>query len=204
VTVAGGALNGQDDDGVVPPIQAAIDAQLRRRPGPACPPTSATATITMTALNADVDFVINANATTDEIGLTVDAVTDRTVNSTSLLDNIGSSGQTLTVQVNGGANQVITFGTGPGEVSTLAELNTKLTALSGVTGTADNSAVAFNIASTTSAQNSLTLTASAAGHRARHHQRHHPGHRQTSARPTRPAPAWSRTTTTCCPRSTRW
>jgi flagellin-like hook-associated protein FlgL len=103
------------------------------------------------ALTADIDFVIGAGA--GNSGLTA-----ATYNSTSLLDNIGSSGQTLTVQVNGGANQVITFGTGAGEVSTLAELNTKIGTLTGVTGSANNAAVSFNVASTTSGQNSLKLT----------------------------------------------
>jgi flagellin len=67
------------------------------------------------------------------------------------------------VQVNGGANQVITFGTGAGQVSTLAELNTAISSLSGVTGSANNSAFTLNVASSSSQQNSLTLTASNAG-----------------------------------------
>ncbi len=82
-------------------------------------------TLRLTANNADVDFTIDASstaATLTKLQLTSGATT----NSTSLLDNIGSSGQTLTVQVNGGANQVITFGTGAGQVSTLAELNTAI------------------------------------------------------------------------------
>jgi flagellin len=108
--------------------------------------------IRINALNADIDFVISNNSGA--------GLTNNTYNSTSLLDNIGSSGQTLTVQVNGGANQVITFGTGAGEVSTLAELNTKIATLAGVTGSASNTAVTFNVASTTGTQNSLVLTAS--------------------------------------------
>jgi flagellin-like hook-associated protein FlgL len=110
--------------------------------------------IRVNALTADTDFVISAN--------TGAGLTNNTYNSTSLLDNIGSSGQTLTVAVNGGANNVITFGTGAGEVSTLAELSTKLNTISGLTGTASNSAVTFNVASG-SAQTSISLTSSAAG-----------------------------------------
>ncbi len=108
------------------------------------------------AVDADIDFVVGAP--TANTGLT-----GATYNSTSLLDNIGSSGQTMTVKVNGGANQIVTFGTGAGEVSTLAELNAKIAALSGVTGSANNAAVTLNVASTTSAQNSLQLTLSNAG-----------------------------------------
>ena len=65
--------------------------------------------------------------------------------------------------MNGGANQVITFGTGAGEVSTLAELNTKIGTLTGVTGSASNSSFSLSVASSTSSQNSLSLSASSAG-----------------------------------------
>jgi flagellin len=119
-------------------------------------------TLRLTANNADVDFTIDASstaATLTKLQLTSGATT----NSTSLLDNIGSSGQTLTVQVNGGANQVITFGTGPGQISTLAELNAAIGSLSGVTGSANNAALTLNVASSTSVQNSLSLNASNAG-----------------------------------------
>jgi flagellin-like hook-associated protein FlgL len=111
--------------------------------------------IKVNAKQADIDFAVGAGA--GNSGLTA-----ATYNSTSLLDNIGSSGQTLTVQANGGANQVITFGTGAGEVSTLAELNAKIGTLSGVTGSASNSSLALNVASSSS-QNSLTVTASNSG-----------------------------------------
>ncbi len=113
------------------------------------------------AVTADVDFSVNASstdATTTALGLTEGTA----VNSTSLLDTIGSSGTTLNIAVNGGASQQITFGTGGGQVSTLAELNTAIGTLSGVTGSASNSAFALNVASSSS-QNSLSITSSAAG-----------------------------------------
>jgi flagellin-like hook-associated protein FlgL len=112
--------------------------------------------IKINALDADIDTVISNN--------TGAGLTNGTYNSTSLLDNIGSSGQTLTVAVNGGANQVITFGTGVGEISTLSELNATIGTLSGLnTGSgASNTAVTFNVASGTS-QNSIALTSSNAG-----------------------------------------
>ncbi|MEW6450827.1 MAG: flagellar hook-basal body complex protein [Pseudomonadota bacterium] len=50
-----------------------------------------------------------------------------------------SQGQTLTIQVQGSAMTTITFGTGPGQVSTLAQLNTQLAALAGGTATLDSS-----------------------------------------------------------------
>jgi len=110
------------------------------------------------ALNADVDFSINA--TSDDVTTAALGLTEGTAhNSTSLLDNIGASGYTLNVAVNGGANQLITFGTNVGDVSTLAELNAKIGTLSGVTGSANNAAVNFNVATSTS-QNSISLTSS--------------------------------------------
>jgi flagellin len=115
--------------------------------------------IAISALDLDIDFVIGAQANV--------ALTNGTYNSTTLLDRIvaggGASGDTLTVQVNGGANQVITFGTGSGQVHTYAELDATLATLTGVTANASNSAFNFDIASTTTGQNSLTLTASDAG-----------------------------------------
>jgi flagellin-like hook-associated protein FlgL len=112
----------------------------------------------LNAVTADVDFSINIssdNAVTTALGLTEGT----NHNSQSLLDNIGAAGHTLTIAVNGGASQQITFGTGGGQVSTLAELNTAIGTLSGVTGSASNTALAFNVV-TSATENSLTLTSS--------------------------------------------
>jgi flagellin len=149
--------NGETIGDVATNLQAAINSAIGAG---RISVTEAAGELTIEALNADVDFTINANDTTTELGLTADNATDRVVNSTSLLDTIGSSGQTLTVQVNGGANQVITFGNGLGEVSTLAELNATIAALTGLAGGAANdSEVRFDVGSSSS-QNSITLTAS--------------------------------------------
>jgi flagellin len=80
------------------------------------------------------------------------------------VDNIGvgGSGSTLSVAVNGGAAQQITFGTGIGQVSTLGELNTALGTLAGVTASASGAAISFSVASSAS-QNSLALSTSIAG-----------------------------------------
>ena len=117
----------------------------------------------LTANNADVDFTIDATstaATLTKLQLTSGAIT----NSTSLLDNIGvgGSGSTLSVTVNGGSAQQITFGTGIGQISTVGELNTALGALAGVTASASQTAISFSVASS-STQNSLTLGTSIAG-----------------------------------------
>lgn len=113
--------------------------------------------IAVNALNADIDFVIGAGA--GNSGLTA-----ATYNSTSLLDRVVTAGgadgtSTLTVAVNGGANQVITFGTGAGQVSTLAEFNTALGALTGVTAGVTGTDLTFAVGTSTT-QNSLVLTGS--------------------------------------------
>ncbi len=108
--------------------------------------------IRVNAVTADSSTFVVTNSASAGIGAS-------TYTSTSLFENIGTTGTTLTVAVNGGANQVITFGTGLGEVSTLAELQTKLNTINGITTTADNTAVSVTLNSS-SAQNSLLLTSS--------------------------------------------
>jgi flagellin-like hook-associated protein FlgL len=116
------------------------------------------------AVTADVDFSVNASstdATTTALGLTEGT----NHNSTSLLDNIVTAGGTagtsaLNVTVNGGSAQQIVFGTAVGQVSTLAELNTRLGTLSGVTASASSTTASFSVASSTS-QNSLQLSGAA-------------------------------------------
>jgi flagellin len=108
------------------------------------------------ALRADVDITIANHSTLgNNSGLSNGAY-----NSTSLLDNIGGSGQTLTIASTGNTNRTVTFGTGVGEVSTIAELNTWLgaNAGTGVTAAASGGNLTFSMAS--GAGTSLALTAS--------------------------------------------
>lgn len=115
--------------------------------------------IRINALQADIDFVIANNSGA--------GLTDATYNSTSLLDRIVAAGgtagsSTLTVTVNGGTDQQITFGTGAGQISTLAELDTALNGLVDVTADlsgAGLTALSFVVAAS-STQNSLTLNGS--------------------------------------------
>jgi flagellar hook protein FlgE len=64
-----------------------------------------------------------------------------------------TSGQTLTVSVGGGAAQTITFGTGAGDVATLAQLNSAIQGLSGVYGSVDTTDGDLNLTATDSASN---------------------------------------------------
>ena len=68
-----------------------------------------------------------------------------------------TAGDSLTVSVSGGATQNINFGTGTGQVQSLAELNTVLQGLSGLSNSsATGSAISLGVASSTAA-NSLTI-----------------------------------------------
>jgi flagellin len=122
--------------------------------------------IRIAAANSDVDVQVNANAASFAAGLTTSAVADRDILSTSLMDNIVAAGgtagtSTLMVAVNGGSDQVLTFGYGGGQISRLSELNTALGGLSGVTASVSGGgALTFAVASSAT-QNSLTLTGSA-------------------------------------------
>jgi flagellin-like hook-associated protein FlgL len=71
-----------------------------------------------------------------------------------------TAGDALTVAVSGGAAQTINFGTATGQVQSLAQLNTALQGLSGLSASsASGTAVSFGVASSTAA-NSLTLGSS--------------------------------------------
>src|ERR1700728_1601549 len=73
-----------------------------------------------------------------------------------------TAGQTLTVSVGGGAPQTITFGTGPGDVATLAQLQSAVQNLTGVIGSVDSTGD-INLTATNSAANiAVGGTASAA------------------------------------------
>jgi flagellin len=71
-----------------------------------------------------------------------------------------TAGDALTLSVSGGASQTINFGTATGQVQTLAQLNTALQSLSGLTSSsAANGAISLGVASSTAA-NSLTIGSS--------------------------------------------
>jgi flagellin len=124
----------------------------------------------ITAKNADVDFSIPANTVSDALGLTANAATATTTQttSTSLFDLLNTKlggtaeGSTLTLAVNGGSPQVITFGTGTGRVSTLAELNTALGTLSAVTATLAGTTINFQVPADDK-QTTLTVSGSSNG-----------------------------------------
>ncbi len=71
-----------------------------------------------------------------------------------------TAGDALTISVSGGATQTINFGTGTGQVQTLAQLNSALQSLSGLSNSsATGSSISLGVAASTAA-NSLTIGSS--------------------------------------------
>jgi hypothetical protein len=119
--------------------------------------------LTLTGSNSDVDIQVNANAASAALFLTTDAVTDRNITSSNMLDLSAISGKTLTVQANGGVARSITFGNAVGQVSTFAELQTAL-AGSNVTATIGaGNFLSLSAPPTTGTQNALVISGTAAG-----------------------------------------
>ncbi len=90
--------------------------------------------LVLTADDADTDFTVGGTA---DVGADF-GITEQAYNSTNLLSQGFVQGETLTVTVGSSGTQTITFGTGVGEVSTLAELDTELGNLTGVTASQTN------------------------------------------------------------------
>jgi flagellin-like hook-associated protein FlgL len=116
------------------------------------------------ASNASSGGTLSVTDTTGDTKLTAaaTAVTAASTDLFQLLSGNGgfTAGDSLTVSVSGGAAQNINFGTATGQVQTLAQLNTALQSLSGLSNSsASGSAVSLGVASS-SAANSLTIGSS--------------------------------------------
>lgn len=109
--------------------------------------------LSITAKNSDVDFTVVSTAASLGVGFSGTDFNAKA--SLSLLDRLSTKmgspaaaqGSTMTVAVNGGAAQTITFGTGTDQVSTNAELSTKLGSLSGVTASLNGNSLNLQVAS---------------------------------------------------------
>jgi flagellin-like hook-associated protein FlgL len=107
---------------------------------------------------------ISVTDTTGDTKLST-AATAATAASTDLFQIIGSTGgftagDSLTVSVSGGATQNINFGTATGQIQSLAQLNTALQSLSGLSGSsAAGTGVSLGVAAS-STTNSLTIGSS--------------------------------------------
>jgi flagellar hook protein FlgE len=139
---AGGTLSingtaiaiGVGDDATA--IQAAINAQTGTTGVSAT--LNASNQLVLTSADADTAVTIDGASTLavlTELGLSVG-----TTNPTNLLtQSVVSAGQTMTVTVGANPTLTVTFGTGGGQVSTLAELSAALAGLTGGTGTVNTS-----------------------------------------------------------------
>jgi flagellar hook protein FlgE len=128
---------------VVAAIQAAAPAGL------VVPPTiDATGHLVLTSTDADteIDIASGSTAMMAELGLSV-GITQPT---NLLTQSAVAQGDTLIVNI-GASTKTITFGTGAGEVSTLAELNSAPDGLGGVGG---------GVASVNTANGNITISAS--------------------------------------------
>jgi flagellin len=129
--------------------------------------------LTFTAKNADIDFTVGnaADGTTTAAALTATGLDTKTGahNSTSLLDQVVANGgtagsSTLTLSITGSVDKTVTFGTGGGEVSTIADLNSWLNT-NGNTGAASGtiSGTTFSLSLAAGVGNSVGLTATDVG-----------------------------------------
>lgn len=140
LTSAGGTLviNGTSIAVAAGDNAAAIQADINAQTGT----TGVTASIDggnhLVLTSADAKTNINIGATStlsllNELGLSA-----ITTNATNLLtQSAAAAGQTLSFTIGANPTLTVTFGSGAGEVSTIAELNTALLALAGGTAQAD-------------------------------------------------------------------
>jgi flagellar hook protein FlgE len=139
---AGGTLSingtaiaiGVGDDATA--IQAAINAQTGT--------TGVSATLNssnqLVLTSADADTAVTIDGTSTLALLTELGLAVGTTNPTNLLtQSVVSAGQTMTVTVGANPPLTVTFGTGGGEVSTMAELSAALAGLTGGTATVNTS-----------------------------------------------------------------
>jgi flagellar hook protein FlgE len=121
--------------------------------------------LVLTGADATTNVVVGAGSSTALLGQL--GLAAGTTNATNLLtENAVSPGQTLTFQVGAQPSLTVTFGTGAGQVETLAQLNTALSSLAG--GAASVNSTNGNISVAAASPTALiavggTATASAFG-----------------------------------------
>ena len=110
----------------------------------------------LTANNTNTSFQVLTSSAATALG-----IAGATGTSTNLLQAVsGLSGTSLTVQANGGGTTTVQFGTGAGQVSTLAELQSAL-ASAGVSAGNSGGTLALSVAGSTGTGNSLVTSGSA-------------------------------------------
>lgn len=120
--------------------------------------TGATASIdangNLSVLGSNTEDSITIGGTSNSALL---GTSDATTSATNLLSQGFAQGETLDITIGSGSTQSIVFGTGAGEVSTLAELNTALGALTDVTASVDSSGNLSLTAASATVSDSIVL-----------------------------------------------
>nr|WP_306268218.1 flagellin [Pararhizobium sp. IMCC3301] len=120
--------------------------------------TGATASIdangNLSVLGSNTEDSITIGGTSNSALL---GTSDATTSATNLLSQGFSQNQTLDITIGSGSTQSIVFGTGIGEVSTLAELDTALGALTDVTASVDSSGNLSLTAASAAASDSIVV-----------------------------------------------
>ena len=116
--------------------------------------------LTITANDADTTLTINNDVGGELVGIGLDTTTSTA--QVNLLTQVGAlDTETLTLTVGSASTQTITFGTGGAQVSTLAELNTALGNLSGLSTASVNVADGNISLTATSAADDVVIGGSA-------------------------------------------
>lgn len=112
--------------------------------------------IKLTATSSDTSFQVLSSSAAAALG--IDGLSGT---STNLLQAVGGlSGTSMTVQANGGGAKTVTFGTGAGQISSLAELRSALGG-AGVSASLNGTGLSIGVAGTVAHANSLTTSGSA-------------------------------------------
>jgi flagellar hook protein FlgE len=134
-------------------VQTAINAQTGTTGVTAS--LDGTGKLVLTSGDAETNITVGSSSTLSvltELGLSAG-----TTNATNILtQSKAAAGQTLTFTVGSNAPLTITFGTGAGQVSTIAELNTALAGLTGGVGSADPATGAITVTAA-SATDTITV-----------------------------------------------
>ena len=127
--------------------------------GAATASTDGTGHLQITSNTTNNSVVVTDTTGATELGTAATATTGHSTDLFQLLSGNGgfTAGDALTVSVSGGAAQNVSFGTATGQVQTLAQLNTTLQSLSGLTNSsATGSAISLGVAAS-GAANSLAI-----------------------------------------------
>jgi flagellar hook protein FlgE len=127
---------------------ATVVSKINTAVGSAVASLNATGNLVLTGTNATDNIIVNGTSTLALLG-DLGLSTGTTFATNLLTQSAAAAGQALTFKVGVNPTLTVTFGTGVGQVQTMAQLNTALAALAG--GTASVNATNGNVTATASA-----------------------------------------------------